>query len=87
MSRVTYNCQGIARRDFIQLGLGGMLGLGFADVLRLQAATARMGAKLPAPALLARPVNCILVWLDGGPSHYESFDPKPDAPSEIRGEF
>jgi len=32
-------------------------------------------------------VNCILVWLDGGPSHYETFDPKPDAPSEIRGEF
>jgi hypothetical protein len=32
-------------------------------------------------------VNCILLWLDGGPSHYESFDPKPDAPAEVRGEF
>ena len=32
-------------------------------------------------------VNCILVWMDGGPSHYETFDPKPDAPSEIRGDF
>jgi hypothetical protein len=32
-------------------------------------------------------VNCILVWLDGGPSHYEMFDPKPDAPSDIRGQF
>ena len=32
-------------------------------------------------------MNCILVWLDGGPSHYETFDPKPDAPSDIRGEF
>src|SRR5207302_1015281 len=32
-------------------------------------------------------VNCIMIWLDGGPSHYETFDPKPDAPSEIRGEF
>ena len=32
-------------------------------------------------------VNCILIWMDGGPSHYETFDPKPGAPSEIRGEF
>ena len=30
---------------------------------------------------------CILIWLDGGPSHYETFDPKPDAPIEIRGSF
>jgi hypothetical protein len=34
-----------------------------------------------------KPVNCILIWLDGGPSHYESFDPKPGAPSDIRGSF
>jgi hypothetical protein len=33
------------------------------------------------------PVNCIMIWLDGGPSHFETFDPKPDAPKEIRGEF
>ena len=31
--------------------------------------------------------RCILVWLDGGPSHYETFDPKPEAPDGIRGEF
>lgn len=31
--------------------------------------------------------RCILIWLDGGPSHYETFDPKPNAPAEIRGEF
>ena len=31
--------------------------------------------------------GCILIWLDGGPTHYETFDPKPDAPKEIRGEF
>lgn len=89
MSRINYNCAGVARRDFIQLGLGGLLGLGFADTLRLQAATATAGrkAKVIVPKSSTRPVNCILVWLDGGPSHYESFDPKPEAPSEIRGEF
>lgn len=71
------------RRDFLKLGLtaaGG--GLGFTDLLRARAMT----AAAPQPSL-GRPVNCILVWLDGGPSHYEMFDPKPDAPSEIRGEF
>ncbi|HKB01017.1 MAG TPA: DUF1501 domain-containing protein [Gemmataceae bacterium] len=31
--------------------------------------------------------SCILIWMDGGPSHYETFDPKPNAPAEIRGEF
>jgi len=31
--------------------------------------------------------SCILIWMDGGPTHFETFDPKPDAPAEIRGEF
>src|SRR5262249_57864015 len=69
--------------DFVQIGIGGVLGLGFADVLRLRANAALAPERAPA----GRPVNCILIWLDGGPSHYETFDPKPDAPSEIRGDF
>jgi hypothetical protein len=62
-----------------------VLGLSFTDLLRLRAnATA-----LPSNSVRAsgKRVNCIMIWLDGGPSHYETFDPKPDAPSEIRGEF
>jgi hypothetical protein len=74
------NCAGVSRRDFIQIGLGGTVGLGFCDLLRLRAAE-------PARQLAGKNVNCILVWMDGGPSHYETFDPKPDAPSEIRGDF
>ncbi len=35
----------------------------------------------------AEKTRCILIWLDGGPSHFETFDPKPDAPAEIRGDF
>ena len=77
MRRLINNCAGVPRRDFIQLGVTTVLGLGFTDVLRLRA-----NAATP-----KKPVNCIMIWLDGGPSHYESFDPKPDAPSEIRGEF
>ncbi|NNE90858.1 MAG: DUF1501 domain-containing protein [Verrucomicrobiales bacterium] len=67
------------RRDFIQTGLGALGGLGMTDFLR---------AKSIAPAGgINADTRCIMIWLDGGPSHYETFDPKPDAPSEIRGEF
>lgn len=84
MTRITRNCAGVSRRDFIQLGLGGALGLGFANLLRLRAEAAPLQGQSGAKD---RNVNCILVWLDGGPSHYETFDPKPDAPSDIRGDF
>jgi hypothetical protein len=82
MPRVTTNCGGVTRRDFIQVGLGGLVGLGLCDLLRLRASAGTIS-----PSRGAKNVNCILVWMDGGPSHYESFDPKPDAPSDIRGEF
>src|SRR5262249_55935388 len=38
-------------------------------------------------SLAATAKSCILIWMDGGPTHYETFDPKPDASSEYRGEF
>lgn len=74
------NCDGILRRDFLQLGLRGTLGYGLCDLMRLKA----RAAEQPAPG---KTVNCIMIWLDGGPSHYETFDPKPDVPAEIRGVF
>ena len=73
------------RRDFIQLGIGGVLGLGFADVLRLRANASESATSAFKPS--GKRGNCIMIWLDGGPSHYETFDPKPDAPAEVRGEF
>lgn len=85
MTPLTHNCAGMPRRDFLQLGIGGGLGLGLASLLRLRANAADVSASPTKPA--SRKVNCIMIWLDGGPSHYETFDPKPDAPSEIRGEF
>src|SRR5688500_16619477 len=85
MPRAYTNCNGVTRRDFIQVGLTGVLGLGLCDLMRLRASAAIGRDGAPSPS--AKNVNCILIWLDGGPSHYESFDPKPDAPSEIRGEF
>jgi Protein of unknown function (DUF1501) len=68
----------VMRRDCLRLGLGALLGGGFVDALR---------CRVIAGAGSSPPTACILVWLDGGPSHFETFDPKPDAPVEIRGEF
>jgi len=78
----TRNCEGVTRRNCLKLGLGGMLGLGLSDALRLRAAAGASNGTFP---VIAK--SCILIWLDGGPTHYETFDPKPQAPSEIRGEF
>jgi hypothetical protein len=51
-------------------------------------ANAAPSAPLVAPSgRRASAKSCILIWLDGGPSHFETFDPKPDAPAEIRGEL
>jgi hypothetical protein len=79
MSR-TFNCAGQSRRDCLKLGLGAAVGgFGLTDLFKLRAASGT--------APTAQADACILVWLDGGPSHYETFDPKPTAPSEIRGDF
>ncbi len=86
MAKPHRNCEGVSRRDFIQIGLGGALGLSFCDLLRLRAEAAEIQGAGSKP-LSGEKVNCILIWMDGGPSHYESFDPKPDAPSAVRGEF
>lgn len=77
----TLNCNGIGRRNFLQLGFGALGGLGFTELLQRRAEAAK------AKGTSTNNINCILIWLDGGPSHYETFDPKPDAPVDIRGEF
>ena len=72
------NSESTTRRDCLRLGLTTLIGGGLADALRVRAQAAITGA---------RKNSCILIWMDGGPSHYETFDPKPDAPAEIRGKF
>lgn len=69
----------MTRRNLLKVGSLGALGLGLPDLFRAEAKAARV-QKGP-------DVSCILVWLQGGISHIDSFDPKPDAPVEIRGEF
>lgn len=72
------NCSGASRRAALKLGTLGLSGLTLGDVLRLRAEGA--------PSESARKDSAvILLWLDGGPSQLETYDPKPEAPSEYRG--
>ena len=74
-------CDGLTRRSFVQLGLAGMGSLAAADVLRARAASASTAAGGAA----AKDTSLILIWLDGGPSHLDLYDLKPEAPAEVRG--
>jgi hypothetical protein len=81
LGRSAGDCGGASRRDFLRVGAVGALGLTLPALLEAEArgATAmRRGAR-------ARSV--ILVYLGGGLSHHDSFDPKPDAPAEVRGKY
>ena len=79
--RVRRNCDGMTRRDCLQLGMGGLIAGGLVGALRAQ------GLAADTVQASRHATRCILIWMDGGPTHYETFDPKPDAPREIRGEF
>lgn len=80
-------CDGITRRDLLHVGSLGLLGLGLAG--RAEWSRASAGESRPSPTLpgFGRARSCILLFLYGSPSQLETFDPKPDAPREIRGEF
>jgi hypothetical protein len=81
MPRLPARCPGpVSRRSFLQMGALGVGGLGLADLLRLQVQGSSTGQAGPDTAL-------IFVWLPGGPPHLETYDMKPDAPAEIRGDF
>ncbi len=69
-------CDGLTRRDFLRAGVvsAGAVSLSLAEL-----AQARSGA--------ARDMNCIVLFLVGGPGHLDTFDLKPGAPSEVRGPF
>jgi uncharacterized protein (DUF1501 family) len=72
-------CDGSTRRDFLRVGALALGGLSLADLIRLQA----QGAVDPRTTHKA----AIMIFLSGGPSHLDTYDMKPDAPSEFRGEF
>ena len=69
-------CDGVNRRSFLQVGALGGLGLSLSSYLRRTANAAEKS-----------PTNCILIWTRGGTSHHDTLDPKPDAPTSVRGEY
>lgn len=73
-------CDGVSRRDILRAGSLSALGLSLNGWLALRSAS---GDSASSP----RAKSCILIWLDGGPSHLETFDLKPEAPSDVRGPF
>ena len=70
-------CDGLSRRGFLKVGALGVGGLTLADLLRLRAGE---------PSV-PREKAVIMVYLNGGPSHLDMYDLKPNAPAEYRGEF
>ncbi len=76
-------CDGLTRRDFLHVGGLGVLGLGLSDFLRLREAQ----ASPPAGRSFGRARSCILLFPYGSPPQHETFDPKPEAPAEVRGEM
>ena len=68
---------GVNRRELLQVGYSGLLGLGLSSFAHAK----------DAPSLAKKPKSLLIVFLTGAASHFETFDPKPDAPAEIRGEY
>src|SRR5437870_2566629 len=81
MSGANRSCPGpMRRREFLRVGLAGLGSLTLPGLFRLRAeATDTQNAR--------ERTAVILVWLPGGPSHLETYDPKPLAPAEYRGPF
>ena len=77
IGRLRY-CDGVSRRNFLQVGVAGMATAGLGSVLQARAQAAEAGSS-------GKDTSVILLWLDGGPSHMDLYDLKPLAPAESRG--
>src|SRR5687768_4803709 len=86
-------CDGFSRRELLRVGGAGFFGLSLAQILQLQAAQRVLAQEGPSKPKdkpqsgFGRAKNVILIFLQGGPSHLDIWDLKPDAPAEIRGDF
>ena len=70
----------VDRRSFVKAGILGTAGLSLGELLRSEAKASQAGTSTRRPSV-------IILWMRGGPSHIDMWDPKPNAPVEYRGEF
>ncbi len=75
--RTTHDCEGISRRSLLKVGTLAGLGISLPQIFQRDALAASK----------KKDVNCILIWTQGGTSHHDTFDPKPRAPVNVRGEY
>lgn len=68
-------CDGLSRRSFVQTGMAGLGGLSLSSLLQAKESSGNAG----------KDTSVILIWLDGGPSQHDTYDPKPDAPRDYAG--
>src|ERR1051325_1155731 len=84
-------CDRITRREMLRIGGLAFTGLMWSDLLRMRANGSAGASPSPSPrrprSTFGRAKSCIVIFNYGGPSHIDTFDLKPDAPAEIRGEF
>jgi hypothetical protein len=87
--RPGHTCEGPTRRELLRVGSAGLLGLNLANFFAWEKAQAASSAaaRLEGATGFGRAKSVLVLFLQGGPSHIDIWDPKPDAPSNIRGEF
>ncbi|MBM3995083.1 MAG: DUF1501 domain-containing protein [Planctomycetes bacterium] len=73
-------CSGLSRRSFLQVGVAGLAGMWLPDLMKAEASGSVDGGR-------ARIKNCITLFLVGSPGHLDTWDLKPQAPSEVRGRY
>src|SRR4029450_246620 len=80
-------CDGFSRRELMRVGGAGLFGLSLPQVPALQARAGEAPKDGKSRSGWGKAKSVILIFLQGGPSHLDIWDPKPDAPREIKGEF
>jgi hypothetical protein len=76
----TRDCEGVSRRSFLKVGALAGLGVSLPMAFAGKQAAAAQGKS-------SKDMKCILIWAQGGTSHHDTFDPKPDAPLNVKGEY
>ncbi len=79
-------CDGVTRRELLRVGGSAMFGLGLANIFRLQEATAKSTGTYGGPGF-GKAKSVILVYLQGGPSHLDLWDPKDNVPANVKSAF